>query len=211
MAAHENPANTRARPFATALPVGALTLGGWLGQRYDLTWRGNLLALNWDEDFLRPFQEKKSEAGFYVGLGKTFEGLTRFAAGTRDEKLLALRRHVLDALLASQDPDGYLGTYLPEVRISRLWDVHELAYILFALVSDWRLFGEAASLDAAKRLGNDRRGDCRADVPPDRAPHGCRAAQPHGLPDQFFGSSRCPTVGSMISLTEPPPCTTFST
>jgi len=141
-------------PFAAALPVGAVTLGGWLGQRYELTWRGNLLALNWDDDFLRPFQEKKSEAGFYVGMGKTFEGLTRFAAHTQDQQLLALRRHVLETLLASQDPDGYLGTYLPEVRISRLWDVHELAYILFALVSDWRLFGEAASLNAAKKLGN---------------------------------------------------------
>lgn len=148
------PTKSNAGPFAVALPVGAVTLRGWLGQRYELTWRGNLLALNWDEDFLRPFQEKKSEAGFYVGLGKTFEGLARFAAHTQDQQLLTLRRHVLDKLLASQDPDGYLGTYLPEVRIARLWDVHELSYIMFALVSDWRLFGEAASLDAAKRLGN---------------------------------------------------------
>ena len=154
MTTHDNPTNPATRPFAAALPIGAVTLGGWLGQRYELTWRGNLLALNWDDDFLRPFQEKKSEAGFYVGMGKTFEGLTRFAAHTQDQQLLALRRHVLDTLLPSQDPDGYLGTYLPEVRISRLWDVHELAYILFALVSDWRLFGEAASLNAAKRLGN---------------------------------------------------------
>jgi len=129
-------------------------VGGWIGRRLELTWRNNLLALDWDRDFLRPFLEKQGNGGEYVGLGKTLDGLVRFAAHTAESKLLALRRHVLDALIGAQEEDGYLGTFLPEKRITCTWDVHEQSYILFALVSDWRLFQERCSLDAAKKLGD---------------------------------------------------------
>lgn len=138
----------------TALPIGTVRIGGWIGERYQLTWQANLLALNWNEDFLRPFQEKKSARGFYVGLGKTFESLSRYAAHTQNPQLLQQRRRVLDAMLACQEPDGYLGTYPAENRISWLWDVHELSYILFSLVADWKLFGEVGSMDAARKLGH---------------------------------------------------------
>lgn len=129
-------------------------VGGWIGQRLEMTWRNNLLALDWDGDFLRPFQEKQGKGGEYVGLGKTLDGLVRFAAHTAEPELLALRRHVLESLISAQEADGYLGTYLPEKRITRVWDVHEQAYVLFSLVSDWALFHETRSLDAAKKLGD---------------------------------------------------------
>ncbi len=126
---------------------------GWIGRQMELTWRNNLLALNWDEDFLRPFREKQGH-GEYFGLGKTLDGLVRFAAHTAEPKLRALRRHVLDTLIAAQEPDGYLGTYRPEKRVTTVWDIHEQSYVLFALVSDWRLFQEVPSLNAAKKLGD---------------------------------------------------------
>lgn len=137
-------------------------VGGWIGQRLELTWRNNLLALDWDGDFLLPFLEKQGNGGLekqgiggeYVGMGKTLEGLVRFAAQTAEPELLTLRRHVLDKLIGAQEADGYLGTYQPEKRIVRVWDVHEQAYVLFALVSDWRLFHEKPSLDAAVKLGD---------------------------------------------------------
>ena len=129
-------------------------VGGWIGQRLDMTWRNNLLALDWDGDFLRPFKEKQGNGGEYVGLGKTLDGLVRFAAHTAEPRLLALRRRVLDTLLGAQEKDGYLGTYRPEKRVAFVWDVHEQSYVLFALVSDWRLFQERRSLDAAKTLGD---------------------------------------------------------
>ena len=65
------------------LPTGALRLSGWIGERHKLTWQGNLLALDWDKDFLSPFEAKDRVAGLYVGLGKTIEALSRFAAQTR--------------------------------------------------------------------------------------------------------------------------------
>lgn len=131
-----------------------MQVGGWIGQRMNLTWKENLLALNWDEDFLQPFLEKQGKGGEYVGMGKTLDGLVRFAYHTNEPELLALRRHVVDTLIGSQDANGYLGTYQAEKRILLTWDVHEQAYVVFALVSDWHLFHEKPSLEAAIRLGD---------------------------------------------------------
>lgn len=36
-------------------------------------------------------------------------------------------------------------------RMLKLWDIHEVGYIIYGLVSDYRLFAEARSLDAAKK------------------------------------------------------------
>ncbi len=126
---------------------------GGIGARYRLTARKNLAVLDWDGDFIRPFVEQNGQGGGYVGMGKTLEALTRMAAYLRDEKLLALRRKVLDELARAQSADGYLGTYRPAVRIRKPWDVHEMSYLLLALLADWRLSGEDRSLKMARRLG----------------------------------------------------------
>jgi len=136
------------------LPTGALRLSGWIGERHKLTWQGNLLALDWDKDFLSPFEAKDRVAGLYVGLGKTIEALSRFAAQTRDPSLLALRERVLLRVISAQDADGYLGIYQKEFRTSRLWDVHELAYLIQGLVTDSELFDAPDCLAAAIRLGD---------------------------------------------------------
>jgi DUF1680 family protein len=129
-----------------------ITVGGWIGERLERTWKHNLLVLDWDQDFLAPFQEHRSSGG-YVGLGKTLEALVRFARHTAEPDLLNLREHVLKALFDSQQTDGYLGTMVPEHRIDTLWDVHETAYLILALVSDWRYFRNEDSLDRARAMG----------------------------------------------------------
>lgn len=131
-----------------------VTIGGLQGHRLELTWKGNLLQLDWEKNFIEPFRHKNNEIGFYVGLGKTLDGLIRFAYHTGDAELLALKNHVVGEILAAQDPDGYLGLYPPEGRISRCWDVHEMAYLLFALVTDWRYFGADESLQRAVKIGD---------------------------------------------------------
>ena len=143
------PTADRLEPFS----VRAVRVSGLLGERIDLTWRKNLRVLDWDNDFLAPFQSKSADTD-YVGLGKTLEALVRIAAYTNDAEALALRRRVVDATLAAQLPDGYLGRHRPEARVTKLWDVHEMAYLLLALVTDWRLFKEPPSLDGARRLGD---------------------------------------------------------
>ena len=148
MSATAHPAHRRAwQP----LPVTAI--GGPIGHRIEATWRNNLLALDWERDFLAPFCTKEHGAGHYVGLGKTLEGVVRLSAYTRDDRLGACRRHAIKTLFAAQGPDGYLGTYRPADRTVRLWDVHEEAYLLLALVTDWACFHDERSLAAATRLG----------------------------------------------------------
>lgn len=130
-----------------------VTCGGVIGQRYAATWRGNLLQLDWDSDFLQPFRDRAAGSG-YVGLGKTFEALTRFAHATGDPELLELRNDVLGTLVDGQDADGYLGWFAPSHRVLQLWDVHELAYLLLALVTDARLHGAETPLRAAIRAAD---------------------------------------------------------
>ncbi len=129
-----------------------ITVGGWIGDRLERTWKNNLLVLDWDKDFLAPFKNRDSSGG-YVGLGKTLESLVRFARYTENADLLDLRERLLTDLLKTQLSDGYLGTMVAEHRIDTLWDVHEMSYIILALVTDWRSFGNDIALERAISMG----------------------------------------------------------
>ena len=58
--------------------VREVRVSGWIGNRLDVTLRNNLLALDWERDFLPPFLKKDGVGGGYVGLGKTLDGLVHF-------------------------------------------------------------------------------------------------------------------------------------
>jgi DUF1680 family protein len=130
-----------------------ITVAGPIGERIDVTWRGNFSQLDWDSDFIEPFIIKQ-RTGDYVGLGKTLDALVLMAAHTGDPQLIALKQHVVAALLDAQLPDGYIGAHTPETRITTLWDVHECAYLIYALADDARCFSEARSVEAAKRAAD---------------------------------------------------------
>jgi DUF1680 family protein len=132
-----------------------IQVGGWIGERIKRTCENNLLQLDWDNDFLKPFREKLWGAlGEYVGLGKSFEAVVRLAAHTSDPELLRLSAHLRESILSVQEEDGYLGTYCREKRTVSIWDVHELAYVFQALVVDWEFFADERSLSAAKKLAD---------------------------------------------------------
>ncbi|HEY3333088.1 MAG TPA: beta-L-arabinofuranosidase domain-containing protein [Capsulimonadaceae bacterium] len=141
-------------PSSAIQQASGTLVGGVIGHRIDITWRNNLLQLDWTNDFLRPFIEKRGTGGEYVGMGKTLDGLIKLAHHTNAPELAALRHDVLTKLIGAQLPDGYLGTYEPAARVTKVWDVHEMSYVLYALITDWKLFHEQSSLDAAIRLGD---------------------------------------------------------
>jgi len=126
---------------------------GLIGRRIQLTVENNLLRLELDRDFLRPFKEKNASGG-YIGLGKTIDAVARLAAYSQDKRLLELRNRLLTETLACQEPDGYLGMMKPESRMWTLWDVHEMSYLAYGLVSDYRLFQEKRSLEAAQKIAD---------------------------------------------------------
>lgn len=131
--------------------IPASSLKGAIGQRVHAAWAGNLKQLNWEQDFLAPFRTKSNEGMGYVGLGKTLSGLihaARLYGGEADE----LRRKIVGELLSTQEADGYIGIYEPTSRTYKVWDVHEQAYLLQALVENAQWFEDAKSMQAAERL-----------------------------------------------------------
>ena len=137
------------------LPVGIkdVAAGGEIGRRIDITVNNNLLKADLENDFLKPFREKSSKGG-YIGIGKTIDAAARFAAYTRDERVIAAKNFLVDGVIAAQEPDGYIGLMAPGSRMWSHWDVHEMVYIVYGLVSDYRLFGSEKSLAAARKTAD---------------------------------------------------------
>ncbi len=135
------------------LDIRQVQVGGEIGRRIDMTVNDNLLVLDVDHDFLQPFQERTAHSG-YVGLGKLIDAAVRLAAYTGDPAVLKRRKYLVDGILACQEPDGYIGMFVPESRLWSLWDIHEMSYLIYALTMNYQFFNETESLDAAKKAAD---------------------------------------------------------
>jgi hypothetical protein len=133
--------------------VCQVQVGGEIGRRIEVTCRNNLMVLDLEKDFLPPFR-KKNQAEGYIGLGKTIDAAVRLAAYTADPAVVQRKRELIAATIAAQEPDGYLGLLRPDARVFALWDIHEMGYLIYGLTSDYRFFGEKASLEAARKLAD---------------------------------------------------------
>jgi uncharacterized protein len=136
------------------LHPGQVKLAGEFGRRLNGFIEGNVLKVDMEGSFLQHFR-MHNEEGQYYGFGKCIDGVVRLAAWSGDDRLLALKKKIVSELIATQEPDGYIGWAKPALRIKTLWDAHEDSYIIWALISDYRLFGETASLDAARKLADN--------------------------------------------------------
>ena len=128
-------------------------VGGEIGRRIDLTVYNNLLKINIDNDFLASFQKREAKNN-YIGLGKLIDTAVKMSVNTNDAKVIALKNHLIDEVIKAQEPDGYIGNMTPENRIVKLWDIHEMGYIIFGLISDFKLFGNQKSLAAAQKAAD---------------------------------------------------------
>lgn len=133
--------------------IRAVEARGEIGDRIAATIGNNLMVLDVDKDFLKPFQERTAKDG-YVGLGKLIDAAVRFGAYTNDPVVLERKKHLVDSIIATQEPDGYIGMFAPEARLWSLWDIHEMAYLVYGLTMDYRFFGEENSLEAARRAAD---------------------------------------------------------
>ncbi len=139
------------------LDLRQVNVGGEIGRRINITVNNNLLALDVDKDFLLPFQQKIHEGkGYddYIGLGKLIDATVRFAAYTKSGKVMTLKKHLVDEIIKTQEADGYIGIMVKESRMWRLWDIHEMGYIIMGLASDYHYFQEKSSLIAAQKLAD---------------------------------------------------------
>ena len=135
------------------LELSQVKVGGEIGRRINVTVKNNLLALDADKDFLPPFAEKKRTGG-YIGLGKLIDAAVRFAAYRPDDEVLALKRHLVTSVIEAQEADGYIGMLAADHRMRGMWDVHEMAYLIYALATDYQYFDEQRSLTSARKAAD---------------------------------------------------------
>lgn len=138
-----------------SIDPGQVTVGGEIGRRIDLTIQKNLLVIETENQFLKPFRQKQSQRYAYVGLGKLIDASVSFAHYSQDNKMVGLKDRLVKELLATQDDDGYLGTFpAGPGRLLEVFDEHEMAYNIHALVNNYRRFQDQPSLDAARKLAD---------------------------------------------------------
>ena len=137
---------------------GATQIRGFLGERCRKNESARLLTKNEDE-LLSGFQNRPGKQA-WVGehAGKWLHAATLAWAYTKSAALRAKLDRVASSLIATQQPDGYLGTYADDARwgMSRdqKWDVWVHKYNLLGLITYHTHTGNQPALEAARKIGD---------------------------------------------------------
>jgi len=141
-----------------ALDPSAVRIEGWLGARIDANVSGRLEVVD-TVPLLAGFI-KKPGSHPWIGehVGKWIHAATLAWAYTGDSALKGKLDSVVAELIAAQEPDGYLGTYLPAQRFGLYpdadWDVWCNSYSMIGLLTYYRYTGNVPALTAARRVAD---------------------------------------------------------
>ncbi len=137
--------------------------GGLFGERVDL-WRRHRLWHVAAQDFLLEGFEKRPGKHPWQGehVGKWLHAATLAWHHTGDERLKAALDSVAFKLIATQLPDGYLGTYddrssfvaCPEQGDKEMWDVWTHRYNLYGLLTYESFFPDERIVAACRRMAD---------------------------------------------------------
>lgn len=133
-------------------------INGWLGRRIQVNAAGRLLNVD-IAPFLAGYQTKPGSHP-WIGehVGKWLHAATLAWAHGGDPLLRAKLDRAVGDLIAAQEPDGYLGTYLPGMRFGLYpgadWDVWSHKYCLIGLLTYHRYTGELGALQCAMRAAD---------------------------------------------------------
>jgi DUF1680 family protein len=137
---------------------GSVQMEGWLGNRVQENALERLAKVDL-EPLLAGFR-KKPGSHPWIGehIGKWMHAATLAWAYTGDEALRRKLDFAATELIKAQEPDGYLGTYVPEKRFGLYegadWDVWSHKYCLLGLLSYHQYTGNEPALAAARRAGD---------------------------------------------------------
>jgi DUF1680 family protein len=140
------------------LDPSAVRIEGWLGARIDANVSGRLEVVD-TVPLLAGFI-KKPGSHPWIGehVGKWIHAATLAWAYTGDSALKGKLDSVVAELIAAQEPDGYLGTYVPSQRFGLYpdadWDVWCNSYSMIGLLTYYRYTGNAPALTAARRVAD---------------------------------------------------------
>lgn len=137
---------------------GSVRLGGLLGERYSANAQGRLLAVDEDEMLAGYRHRPGKQAWIGEHVGKWLDAAATTYETTKDPALLAKMHRVEQALEATQEPDGYLGTYALGRRLGIYgddgWDVWTHSYNIIGLLAYYRATGEVSALNTARRAAD---------------------------------------------------------
>lgn len=136
------------------LPPGAVRVTGWLSEDLALC-RDNRLLGQSLPDLIRPFRERPEDRYWLCEFwGKWY---TSVALARRyrpdDADIASLSDRAVRELVATQTPDGYIGTYQKKFELAQ-WDVWGRKYVLLGLLAHHDLTGDPAALEAAVRAAD---------------------------------------------------------
>ena len=147
-------------PDAAALaePFEVKVGGFFLGPRIENNAKNRLAKVDL-EPLLAGFR-KKPGSHPWIGehIGKWLHAATLAWANTGDPTLREKMDYAVRELIAAQEPDGYLGTYVPEKRFGLYpnadWDVWSHKYNLIGLLTYYHYTGNTSALDASRKIGD---------------------------------------------------------
>lgn len=143
--------------FTQSLKQG-IKLEGYLGERTKANARNRLAKVD-EEPLLAGFR-KKPGSHPWIGehVGKWLHATSLAYAYSGDSSLRRKLDTVAGELIKAQEPDGYLGTYVPEKRFGLFpeadWDVWSHKYCLMGLLTYYQYTGNTAALEACRKIGD---------------------------------------------------------
>jgi len=126
---------------------------GYLAERMKLNTELRLLRLDLDS-ILKPFQQRPgAQAWMGEHVGKFLHAGSLVWRQTRDERLKLRIDKAARELMATQLPDGYLGTYREQDRWTS-WDVWTHKYNMIGLLSYYSVTGDVAALESCRKMAD---------------------------------------------------------
>jgi uncharacterized protein len=143
---------------AQVLSPADVQLGGWLGKRVAVNTKNRLEKVDL-EPLLAGYRHKPGIHP-WIGehIGKWMHAATLAWANSGDPELRKKLDYAAAELIKTQEPDGYLGTYLPGKRFGLYpgadWDVWSHKYNLIGLLTYYQFTGSKPALDACRKIGD---------------------------------------------------------
>jgi uncharacterized protein len=145
-----------------SLPFEFQQIDGLFAERMKVNVEHGLLHID-EAEYLSGFFQRPKEpvsgdlasGTAWVGehIGKWLDATSNSLRNSDNTALHQLADRMAAALISTQEPDGYLGTYAPNLRWTG-WDVWTHKYNLIGLLSYYELTGNPAVLAACRKMGD---------------------------------------------------------
>ena len=133
--------------------IGNVTLKGIVGEKLDRMIQNHVVGT--DIDYITaPFLEKTERHGWWQTefWGKYMHSAVPYLKYTGSAKLKASIDRGIQRMLASQEPNGYIGNYPDELRCGEGWDVWGMKYTMMGLLHYYDDTMNQKVLDACRRV-----------------------------------------------------------